>query len=440
MHKPRTHGVPPWLKRLGGRIRQARRARGLTQRAAAGPQLTKSFVSLLESGRTYPSVTTLVALADRLQTSLAMLLLDEAQLPREAALSLLALARMRAAESSGTTYTDALLAAVDVLAEEADDLSVECLLARGDVALRHGKTANAVQWFEKALAQARRRHQPSFEPRAVLRMAECAFRRNDSAAARTLAAEAITLFRATRTLRSIDGYEAMILQCRLLIQAGKFSRALRILNNIADIAARHDMPQTQGKAHQWIGLAHAQSGRPDRALEALRQSRDALRSVGENAEFAQVLLHLGKLSRDTGKLDEAQASFEQALRIQERTRAEGERAVTLNEFAQLQIRQNQFAVALKTAKKAYALARSTLDHATRAGILVTMAQIARAQRRWKQAAAHLREAVELFRKAKLPKEFADTARELGLLLRERGEHAEASHYLAMTLSTERTER
>ncbi len=440
MHKPRAHGVPPWLKRLGGRIRQARRARGLTQRAAAGPQLTKSFVSLLESGRTYPSVTTLVALTDRLQTSLAMLLLDETQLPREAALSLLALVRAKAAEFSGTTHTDTLLAAVDVLADDADDLCVECLLARGDVAFLHGKGTNAVQWFEEALGQARRRHQRACEPRAVLRLAECALHRNDGSAARTLVVEAITLFRATRTLRSADGYEALILQSRLMIQAGKFSRALRILNKITDTAARHDMLKTQGKAQRWIGLAHAQSGRPDLALEALRQARDAFRNVGENAEFAQVLLHLGKFSRDAGKLDEAQASFEQALRIQERGHIEGERAVILNEVAQLQIRRNQLAEALRTAKKGYALARSPSDHATRGRILVTIAQIARMQRRWKQAAAHLREAVELFRKAKLSKEFADTARELGMLLRERGEHAEASHYLAITLSAERTER
>ncbi|MGH2671068.1 MAG: helix-turn-helix domain-containing protein, partial [bacterium] len=59
MKQQRTSTTPPWLRRLGSRIRSARRARGLTQTDAAGPGLTKSFVSLLESGRTYPSVGTL---------------------------------------------------------------------------------------------------------------------------------------------------------------------------------------------------------------------------------------------------------------------------------------------------------------------------------------------------------------------------------------------
>src|SRR3990172_4806041 len=111
---------PPWLKRLGSRIRQVRRIRGLTQTDVAKPNLTKSFISLLESGRTYPSVGTLVALADRLQTSIALLLLETSELPRETALTLLALAR--ATGEASPADAERLLAAADVLAENVDDL------------------------------------------------------------------------------------------------------------------------------------------------------------------------------------------------------------------------------------------------------------------------------------------------------------------------------
>ena len=52
MPEQRTAKSPVWLKRLGGRIRQARRIRGFTQTDIARPNLTKSFISLLESGRT----------------------------------------------------------------------------------------------------------------------------------------------------------------------------------------------------------------------------------------------------------------------------------------------------------------------------------------------------------------------------------------------------
>src|SRR5207302_10657137 len=96
MPEQRTAKSPVWLKRLGGRIRQARRIRGFTQTDIARPNLTKSFISLLESGRTYPSVSTLVTLASRLQSSLALPLLGTPQLPRAAALNLLGLPRSSA--------------------------------------------------------------------------------------------------------------------------------------------------------------------------------------------------------------------------------------------------------------------------------------------------------------------------------------------------------
>ncbi len=436
MHEQQPPAIPPWLKRLGSRIRQARRVRGLTQSGAAGPELTKSFISLLESGRTYPSVATLVALANRLQTALALLLLDEKQLPRETALSLLALARAKTPESPDAEV-EALLAAVDVLAKDAEDLRIEALLTKGDVTLLHGKSTDAERWFEEALGSARRRHQRSYEPRALLRLAELVLGRGNASTARQRVEEALTLFRATRTLRSVDGCEALILQSRLFMQAGKTGRALRTLDEVADVARRYDLPFTLGEAQKWIGLAQAQSGRLDQAVEALRAAKEALGTTGENAKFAHVLSLLAKFCQDVGNLDEAHTNFQQALRIQQRIGVAPDRAVTLNEFAQLQMRRGQLAAALATAKESYELARSLPDNAPCGRALVTMARIARAQRRWKRAAAHLREAVELFRKGKLSKDLADAARELGMLLKERGEHAEAADYLALALSVER---
>src|SRR5438876_5024469 len=137
MPEQRTAKSPVWLKRLGGRIRQARRIRGFTQTDIARPNLTKSFISLLESGRTYPSVSTLVTLASRLQSSLALLLLETPQLPRETALNLLELAR--ASAPANAAKTDRLLAAVEALSEDANDLRAELLLTRGDIAVVQGR-------------------------------------------------------------------------------------------------------------------------------------------------------------------------------------------------------------------------------------------------------------------------------------------------------------
>src|SRR5262245_3252400 len=81
-----------WHSAFGERLRTARGRAGLTQATLGSPNLSKSFISLLESGRSSPSVETIVALAHRLNTSVASLLLGGPELRREAALSLLHIA------------------------------------------------------------------------------------------------------------------------------------------------------------------------------------------------------------------------------------------------------------------------------------------------------------------------------------------------------------
>src|SRR2546430_15913211 len=158
MPEQRTAKSPVWLKRLGGRIRQARRIRGSPQIEIARPNLTKSFISLLESGRTYPSVSTLVTLASRLQSSLALLLLETPQLPRETALNLLELAR--ASAPANAAKTDRLLAAVEALSEDANDLRAELLLTRGGIAGVQGRPPGPQRAFFYAPALERQDQPP----------------------------------------------------------------------------------------------------------------------------------------------------------------------------------------------------------------------------------------------------------------------------------------
>jgi tetratricopeptide (TPR) repeat protein/DNA-binding XRE family transcriptional regulator len=54
---------------IGTRIRSLRCARGLTQAELAGPKLSESYVSLIESGKRQPGTRTLQAIAERLEIS-----------------------------------------------------------------------------------------------------------------------------------------------------------------------------------------------------------------------------------------------------------------------------------------------------------------------------------------------------------------------------------
>ena len=438
MTEPKTPKSPPWLKRLGNRIRQVRRIRGLTQTDVARPNLTKSFISLLESGRTYPSVGTLVALADRLQTSLALLLLETPELPRETTLTLLTLAR--AIAESAPAEAERLLAAGEVLSANADDLHADLMLTRGDITLAQGKVREAERQYEETLAWARKRKLAAYEPRALSRLAYVARQRGDDAAARQQLEAALEAFRTTRTLRSVEGCEAMLAYGEMLSGQGRAARAARVLEEVAQVARRQDMPLILGKAQIGIARVRLGAGQTAQAREALHAARAALENAPDAPENAQVLRAAGVLLFQTGSPAEAHSILQQALRLQERSGEVRTRAGVLNDLARVLLHQGKAADALAHAKMALELAGSQHNPAQKAAILVTMAHIARQQRRWKQATDLLKDALEIFRKAKMTVEVGETARELGMLLKERGEHAEAADYLAMAISTERPDK
>lgn len=436
MVEPKAVKSPAWLKRLGNRIRQVRRIRGLTQTDLAHPSLTKSFISLLESGRTYPSVGTLVTLANRLQTSLALLLLDDTQMARETALNLVSQAKGLAAASPA--IVDDLLSAATALAASADDLRAEIMLARGDIAVVQGKPADAGRAYAEALAWAKKRHLRAYEPRVLGRLAALALQRNDYPEARERLEAALEEFRSTRTLRSVDGCNAMVAYADVLTHQGRTSRALRVLLEVARAGERQDLPLIRGRAYLGIGRLQLAAGHRDQAADALRSARTALEAASDGPDLVRTLQALAELLQDLGGVHEAHTTLQHALNTVERTGDTLQRASVLSDLAGVMARLGKHEEAQATARQALESLRAHPDPQQRGRILLTLAQVARTQRRWKQAADSYREAVGIFKKAKLQPALAEAARELGMLLKERGDHAEAAEYLAMAISAERS--
>jgi tetratricopeptide (TPR) repeat protein len=409
-----TSTIPPWLLRLGSRLRLARRARGLTQTDAAGPGLTKSFVSLLESGRTYPSVGTLVTIADRLQTSLGQLLLDDVHLMRETALNLVALARASAREAKA----ELLLDAAESLAGDGEDLPVELRLARGDVAVAQERPRDADRWYRDALAQAKRRRLREYEPRALARLAELAYRNGDLTHARTNVEDALAAFRASRTLRTLDGCNALILHGSILVDQGKPARGLRVFEEAVRTAEREGLDAALGRAYAGIGRSHAAARHFNRAIDALQRARDTLQTAEENAALGSVMHQLGRLQLDAGHLDAAQESLERGMQVLQ-DGDPGLRTDSLTDLARAQLRAGRIVQAQNTARSALALAGQGDEPGRRGRALVMLGMTARAQRRTKSAVEYLKEAVTLLRKGRLQAELAEATRELDTLLKEK---------------------
>jgi len=435
MAESRAAKTPVWLKRLGNRIRQVRRFRGLTQTDLAQPNLTKSFISLLESGRTYPSVGTLVGLANRLQTSLALLLLEDNDLPRETTQTLVYLARSLAGQEPD--LVDNLLATAAGLSAESEDLRAEIMLTRGDIAIAQGRTPDAEKLLNDALSWARKHRLRAYEPRILTRLASLAQQHGDNQTARTNLEEALGLFRATRTLRSVDGCDTMLAYAGALIEQGKSSRALRALQDVARVAERQDLPSIQGRAYLGMAHAHLLAGRAQEVSDALRHAKGALEGVAESTDLAPTLRTLASLQTAAGHHQDAHASLQQAMRLVENSSDVRMRTAVLVDLARALAQVGRHDDAAAAAKSALDLLRSHADAHLRAQLLVTMARVSRTQKRGKQAADYFKEAVAIFKKGRRQAELAETARELGMLLKERGDHADAADYLAMAIAAEK---
>lgn len=422
MEDQRTSPIPPWLQRLGSRIRLARRVRGLTQTDAAGPGLTKSFVSLLESGRTYPSVGTLVTMADRLQTSLGQLLLDGEHLARETALNLVTLAREYPPDSAA----DLLLDAAESLAGDHEDLLVELRITRGDVAVSQDRFRDADRWFREALGQAKRRRLHAFEPRAMARLAALAYENGDVNHARTDVEDAISLFRSSRTLRTVDGCNALILLGTILVRQGKPTRALRVFEDAVRIAERERLSVPLGRAYAGIGQAHGAARHFNRAIDSLQRARDKLQAAGDVSGLTVATYQLGRLLLKTGQIDQAQDTLEQGSQLLKEQNEPRLKVEVLTDLAWAQLRGGRVAQAQSTARAAAAIAAHLHDPRLRGRALRVQGNVTRAQRRFKQAADILREAITALRRARLPDELAGATQELDALMKDRAMSAEGT--------------
>ncbi|MCD7776479.1 MAG: helix-turn-helix domain-containing protein [Firmicutes bacterium] len=68
---------------LGGKIRELRVSRGMTQKELAGEEITRNMLSLIENGSATPSLGTLVYIADKLDVSPAYFLDESEKTPSE---------------------------------------------------------------------------------------------------------------------------------------------------------------------------------------------------------------------------------------------------------------------------------------------------------------------------------------------------------------------
>jgi tetratricopeptide (TPR) repeat protein len=423
---------------LGQRIRQLRQTRGLTQSQLGGAELSKSFISLLEKDRTQPSLETIVLLARRLETSVDALLGQNDHLPDMVGAGLLALAHD--AERAGDRQGSACL--LDAATFLADRYHLD--EAAREIGLRHAQAALRDRRFDEAWNRAddiRARSEAARDPwragRALVLMGWVKVRTREIPAAKPLLEDALLVLRRARAGRDPARVEALIALGTTLAYLGDYAGAIRRYEEAArSDVAQHNLP-FRGQALWGIGFAHRKLGHFAAAREYLLQAKDAFEAAEDLQDLTSVLRNLGDLRLQEGQPRDALRHFHQALRVADRLDRRVTHASILTEIGRAHLVLGDAEEAAVFAAQALAEARDVNDPVEVAEAQVILARVAAGRRDSQTAIRLYKEALAAFQARAIREKVADVAKELGLLLRERGAHSQAAGYLAMSLDAAR---
>lgn len=433
---------PEWLRQFGRRLKMARTRAGLSQQQLAAPDLSKSFVSLLESARSYPSVETAVALARRTDTSLASLLMDPPDLRRETALNLLHLAwtmdRARRSSDALQLADSAEILAPDMPAE----LRVRLLLVRSRVALATGQMDDAARQADEAAALARRQHLDGALGRALTVRGIVDERRGEFQAAAATLEQAIAVMRRSKSIDSEEGVWAFLSLAAVRWRTNQMDGAQAAYQQALEKATAVLLPRLRGRALTGLGIVAWKQQQLDRAVDCFSQAYAVLEEVEDLVEMGRVLNNLGQVRRAQGLYSEALSVLDTALHIREREGDVRGRSATLDEIAQVFLALGRLDEAADASRRAVADAKAAGDQAREAVVQVTLARVLRGQNDQPRATDLLRDAVATLIRLGMTKEAAAASGELGLMLNEIGQSEEAAAYLAkaLTLSVTRASR
>lgn len=426
---------------FGHRIRQLRQSRGVTQSELGGPELSKSFISLLEKDRAQPSVETLVLLARRLETSIDSLLGQTGNIPEMVCEGLLQLSREAI---SGRRFDEAerYVGVVSFLSDKyrLSEASREGNLQEGEIALEQRNFGLAWAKLEAARGGAEQSKDEWRVGRALLLMGRSKLRQREFPAAITLLEKCVTALRRAKASRDPARVEALIALGTTLVYMGDYPAAIRKYGEAAKSdVAQHNL-KLRGRALWGIGWAERKLGKFDSAREYLLKARDVFEQAEDLLDLMRVLKNIGELLHEQGKSREALRFLHHALRVANRVQTPVVRASTHTEIGRINVSLGNLDDGEHFAQLALEEAVSVNDPVEVAEAKVVLAQIHARRGDIPAGIDMMKDAVDIFRARKMRGKIAVVARELGLLLRARGSHAQAAEYLALSLEhTQSTE-
>jgi HTH-type transcriptional regulator, quorum sensing regulator NprR len=420
---------------LGERVRGRRKELGLTQSQLGGADLSKGFISLIETGRTKPSVETLMLLARRLQKPVGFFLEHETSLSLEVLRIMLASAWVALKRGEFTQAAESFEQARVIARKHDDAAEAECFVGLGSAlaGLRQIDLARQNVERGKTLAEATRNLQLLVRVHNVLGLIEY-YGRNFPGARQSF-------LEGYRLLREV-GHPDLSLAGNFLLNIGNthaevgdhaeatrwYEEALRALEPTEDL---HRI----GKAHAELGAAYRESGRHDIALAELTRAEHIFELLNSLHLLAQARNSIGITLLEQGKTEEAMRQLQSSLHLKETVGDDPGRARSLTEIARALTAKGSFKEAEQTLTKAANIANRFADTTEGARITLVRARLYREMGRLTEAVRRYKEAVASFDALGMRLDLATACNELGDVLIRQKRSSDAAPYLARALQS-----
>ena len=326
---------------LGRRLRQLRKAKGLTQGQLASPLYTAAYVSTIEAGKRHPSAAALEHFARKLEVCSDELMSGRPPdlVPRLE----MELHQARVAVSAGRYHE--ISSSLDRIAEQAErfhlyDLQAKVCEVRGLWAERRGQVEHALEYYDKAEEILQSAPPPSHAD-AVAGRARCfAMLGDDRYAVHLLESLLSTLIRS-----GLEDPQALLrIHSALVIlytELGLFKKAEESASVALSLAPRVADPLRVAQMHMNVARVLLQQSRPADALRSLEQAQITYKQLELRTEMAGAYLASGYVQSRQGDLEAAESLLTMAQSIFEETGDREDQARALNELARVRRLQGQ---------------------------------------------------------------------------------------------------
>ncbi|HLW49126.1 MAG TPA: tetratricopeptide repeat protein [bacterium] len=320
---------------LGQRIRDARRALGLTQEALGRPDFTKGFISLLEHDRAKPSVASLGRLAARLRRPVSYFLDGDESLVSARLLDALRgrgraeLAR-RSFEPALRTFEELRKAASDVCDPAAE---LHAVLGAGEALFGLGRIDEAWADLQRAHERARQAGNAIVVCRAAHRLGEIELRGGRYAQAVTSSRSALDAARGLGAAEIPLRGEIHLVLGTALFRLGRLDEAAQSYREARTAFDEAAQPHRAGEALYGLGDALSKEGDHAGALLQFERARSLFEQHEAARSLSQAHDHNGALLMRMGRPAEAAEHFTASLALNERLRDIPGECRVLTEFA-----------------------------------------------------------------------------------------------------------